>query len=154
MLKRQMRKDEIREIRDQVDKYFEGEPPIKKKDRAEMVDDKIVIVDGEPRFLIEDGAVPLLKLVQKRDDIVIPKVTVDMGAIKFVTSGADVMRPGIVRIDEGIEEGGLVVVVDETHGKALALGRAMLDSSDMETMEKGKSVTIIHHVGDSIWEYY
>lgn len=79
-------------------------------------------------------------------------VTVDAGAISFVSDGADVMRPGIVEADESIEAGELVVVLEETHGKALAIGRSRVPGSDVLGPE-GKVVDSIHHVGDELYGF-
>ncbi|MFP4529900.1 MAG: RNA-binding protein [Halodesulfurarchaeum sp.] len=79
-------------------------------------------------------------------------VTVDTGAISFVSDGADVMRPGITDADPAIEAGDLVVIVEEAHGKALAIGEALTDGSDM-TGPEGKVVRSLHHVGDELFEF-
>lgn len=78
-------------------------------------------------------------------------VTVDAGAVSFVSDGADVMRPGIVEADPGIEEGDLLIVVEETHGKALAVGEALVDGAEM-LGDQGKVVESRHHVGDDLFE--
>jgi len=78
-------------------------------------------------------------------------VVVDTGAVRFVANGADAMRPGIVSISPDIRAGRPVQVVEERHGKPLAVGIALFDAADMEQQEKGKSVRSIHHVGDDIW---
>ena len=79
-------------------------------------------------------------------------VTVDAGAVGFVTDGADVMRPGIVDADEGIAAGDLVAVNEETHGKFLAVGRALVDGTEM-LGEEGRVVESVHHVGDDLYEF-
>ncbi|WP_123536452.1 RNA-binding protein [Halosimplex salinum] len=79
-------------------------------------------------------------------------VTVDAGAISFVSDGADVMRPGIVEADDSIEAGDLVAINEEGHGKFLAIGRAKTDGSDM-VGDSGKVVESIHHVGDDLFEF-
>jgi PUA-domain protein len=79
-------------------------------------------------------------------------VTVDAGAVSFVSDGADVMRPGIVSADDSIEAGDLVAVNEESHGKFLAVGRAKTDGSDM-VGDSGKVVESIHHVGDDLFEF-
>ena len=78
-------------------------------------------------------------------------VTVDAGAIQFVSDGADVMRPGIVEADDVIEAGDLVVINEEGHGKFLAIGRALVDGDDM-VGDEGRVVESIHHVGDDLYE--
>ena len=118
----------------------------------EDADWDVVLVDGEPLVLYVDGD-PFLTVKganahppQKRT------VTVDQGAVSFVSDGADVMRPGIVEADGEVEAGDLVVVVEETHGKALAVGRARVDADEM-TGDSGKVVDSVHHVGDELFEF-
>jgi PUA domain protein len=79
-------------------------------------------------------------------------VTVDAGAVSFVSDGADVMRPGITEAEESIAEGDLVAINEESHGKFLAVGRAMTDGDDM-IGESGKVVKSIHHVGDELFGF-
>jgi len=79
-------------------------------------------------------------------------VTVDAGAVSFVSDGADVMRPGIVEADEDIDAGDLVAINEESHGKFLAIGRARTSGDDM-VGDSGKVVDSIHHVGDDLFEF-
>ena len=103
----------------------------------------VAAVDDEP-FLTVEGA---NKYPPQRG-----LVTVDAGAIEFVSNGADVMRPGIVEVDDGIAASDLVAIAEETHGKILAIGRAQTDSDDM-LGDAGKVVDSIHHVGDDLYEF-
>ncbi len=80
-----------------------------------------------------------------------PKVVVDMGPIKFVTNGANVMRPGIRSFLGSFAKGDVVVIVDEKHGKALATGSALVGSEEAEKMEKGPVVKNLHYIGDKFW---
>ncbi|PSQ44424.1 RNA-binding protein [Halobacteriales archaeon SW_7_68_16] len=79
-------------------------------------------------------------------------VTVDAGAVSFISDGADVMRPGIVEADDTIDAGDLVAINEEGHGKFLAVGRARTDGDDM-VGDSGKVVDSIHHVGDDLFEF-
>jgi PUA-domain protein len=118
----------------------------------ETADWEVVLVDGEPLVLYVDEE-PFLTV--QGANIHSPErrvVTVDAGAIEFVSDGADVMRPGIVEADEDIEAGDLVVIEEETHGKALAIGRARVDGDEM-LGDQGKVVDSIHHVGDDLFEF-
>jgi PUA domain protein len=81
----------------------------------------------------------------------LPKVVVDMGAIPFVCNGADIMAPGIVEVDS-FQQGSLVVVRDVTHGKALAVGKSIKSSTEIESEKKGKVIKNLHYVGDKFWE--
>lgn len=82
-----------------------------------------------------------------------PKVIVDMGAIPYVCKGATVMAPGIVRIEGEFGVGDLVLVVDMKHGKALALGESLIDSTTAQQTKKGPVVKTLHYVSDKIWDY-
>ena len=79
-------------------------------------------------------------------------VTVDMGAVKFVYNGADVMAPGIVDADPRIAVGDFLWIRDERNLQPLAVGEALMTGAEMNASEKGKSVTSIHHVGDDLWK--
>jgi len=78
-------------------------------------------------------------------------VTVDMGAVKFVYNGADVMGPGVVSCDISLVEGDLVWVRDVKNLRPLAVGRAIASGDAISRKEKGKVVRSIHHVGDKLW---
>lgn len=78
-------------------------------------------------------------------------VTVDMGAVRFIYNGADVMAPGIVDADPAIREGDVVWVCDEKNRRPLSVGRAIMDGPTMAREEKGKAIETLHHVGDEIW---
>ena len=78
-------------------------------------------------------------------------VTVDMGAVKFVNNGADVMAPGIVEADPEIQPGDLVWIRDEKNKVPLAVGEAVIAGAQMPRGPKGKAVKSLHRVGDEIW---
>jgi len=80
------------------------------------------------------------------------RVVVDMGAVRFVTNGADVMAPGIVDADENIMKGSFVWVCDVNNKKPLAVGEALVSSDEMKQAQKGKAIRTIHWVGDELWE--
>lgn len=112
----------------------------------------LVLVDGDPLVYYVDGE-PFLTV---RGANAYPParhvVTVDAGAVSFVSDGADVMRPGIVEADPDIEPGDLVVITEETHGKALAIGRARVSGDDM-IGDSGKVVDSLHRVGDDLYAF-
>jgi PUA domain protein len=101
----------------------------------------------------KDGYIPILTLLLKKQ-IELKTVVVDMGAIRFVTNGADVMRPGITKIDPSIKKNDIVQIVDETHGRSLAVGRAMYDANEMEKITSGKVIKNLHTIkNDKVWEF-
>jgi len=112
----------------------------------------LVLVEGEPLACYYEDEPFLTVRGANATDPDGHLVTVDAGAISFVSDGADVMRPGIVEADEAIEAGDLVVVVEESHGKALTIGRAKVDGAEMAG-DDGRVVESLHHVGDELYEF-
>jgi len=111
----------------------------------------IVLVNGEPLIMFVDGeAFPTLKGALKAD-IKTKHVMVDMGAVKFMAKGADVMSPGITEADPEVKEGDLVIIIDENHHKPLAIGRSLISGPEMIKNREGKAVKTLHFIGDEIW---
>lgn len=152
-----MSKSEVRKLFENVKDIY-GEDPISyKKGRYEICetdkDVSLILLNGEPYLLLKDDRLmPSLKLFLDKDVRgVRNKVIVDMGAIRFVTNGADIMRPGIVDVDKEITPESFVIIGDEKYGKPLAIGVAMYSGKEIMEMDSGKVIKNIHFVGDSIW---
>jgi PUA-domain protein len=79
------------------------------------------------------------------------RLTVDSGAVSFVVNGADVMRPGVVSVSDDVRAGSPVQIVEERHGKPIAIGIALYSAAEIRARETGKVCRNIHHVGDEIW---
>ncbi len=150
----QLRKSQQKEIIDTIRNILEDADTVIGKKRIELAqaeDYKLILVDGKPLFFITDGK-PFFTVrgaleLQPQKRLVI----VDAGAVSFIAKGADIMRPGIVSADPGIEEGDMVIIVEQAHGKPLAIGRALVSGEQM-TGDSGKVVKTIHYVGDRIWK--
>ena len=144
---------DIKKIQEALVKDFD-EKFIDNKSKVEIgdLDDiKLVLIDGVPCFIFHDSKIiftihGLNKFTLKQNYVV-----VDMGAVKFVTNGADVMAPGIVDADEKIKENDQVWICDETHHKPLAIGIALMSGEEMIKNDEGKAIKTIHYVGDNIW---
>lgn len=80
-----------------------------------------------------------------------PMVHVDEGAVKPIATGADVMRPGIVKVDGEFKRGDVVLVVSPS-GKVIAIAVSLYDSGELVKMTRGKVLINIHHVGDALWK--
>jgi PUA domain protein len=120
-----------------------------KKDNVETTEG-LYYVNGAKNFAKADETmIPTLNFLITKQ--VLPAMVVDMGAVRFVTSGADVMRPGIRTIPAGLQAGDIVCIVDEKHGKPLAVGKMLLDSTAAQGTTTGKIVRNLHWVGDKIW---
>jgi PUA domain protein len=124
-----------------------------KKDRVVLVEENNLrfLTKNELPVFFFDGEflVPTLKFILQNP--VGKIVVVDMGAVKFVASGADIMRPGIVDFDQSIEKDDVVVVVDQTHKKPLCVTRALMSAKELSEIKTGKALKSLHHVGDAIW---
>ena len=115
---------------------------------------KFVIIDGKFTFVRgKDGA--YFPFVGSADAVgLFPSVTIDEGALKYIIKGADVMRPGISKYDDWGEAGKLVVVREDKKGRAAAVGRTAVASSEMAELKKGNCVKNVHHAGDKFWNAY
>jgi PUA domain protein len=148
MKRKPLSKAEIKELNAQLESYNIS---FHKKERIDLVDDLYYVKDDMCIFFLQDDAiVPSLKFLlsneAKTKDII-----VDMGAVKFIVNGADVMRPGIQEIDPDIKKDDIVVIKDVNNKKPLVVGIAMDDAENLEQQKEGKSVINIHYVGDAVW---
>jgi len=126
---------------------------IQKSQIRELQDDILHQYDGKfVEWKSNEGYIPVLTLLLNKQ-VDLKKIVVDKGAIRFVTNGADVMRPGITKIDPSIKMGNIVVIVDENHDRALAIGRAMFDAKQMEDKKSGKVVKNLHTIQDDVWKF-
>ncbi len=81
-----------------------------------------------------------------------PSVTVDVGAIRHVCNGAEVMRPGIVGLEGSFEKNQVVAVKEEKAGRFIAVGYALVGKKDVKMMPRGPVVKTIHYIGDKFWD--
>jgi PUA domain protein len=116
---------------------------------VEFENDQIYIVNTKPVLFRAETFLPLLSFTEFIDTA--PKVTVDMGAIPFVCKGANVMAPGIRRIEGEFSKGDLLSVKDEKHGKTVALGESMFDATTFKETKKGPVIKTLHYVSDKYW---
>ncbi|RBI63551.1 RNA-binding protein [Halomicrococcus sp. NG-SE-24] len=149
-----LRSDEVREIEDALATTLGVDLDADTYELVELEDTKfdLVLVNGEQHVMYLDDE-PFLTV--EGANAYPPErrvVTVDAGAVSFVSDGADVMRPGIVDATEDVSAGDLVVVAEESHGKVLAVGRAKTSGDDM-VGDSGKVVESLHHVGDDLYEF-
>ncbi len=135
-------------------KKIPGFDQLSHKSRVELENVKnasIIIVDGQPlAFRRDERIIPILINIMVLEKM--PRIVVDMGAVPHVVGGADVMAPGIRRVQGDFGEGQLVVIADEKHGKFLAVGSSMFPSATLATTKKGKVILNLHYVGDVVWE--
>jgi PUA domain protein len=124
-----------------------------KIERTEFEDHQIYLIEGQP-FLIEDDMGKIFPSLSFTDILQkLPQITVDMGAIPHICNGADVMAPGITKINGIFEEKTLVVIVDEKYNKPIAIGVSIYNSEKIKLLKHGKVIKTLHYIGDSVWNY-
>lgn len=132
------------------------------KEFAQILPDKIEILETkEKKFVLGDGEVLAFESERGffptvRGALRIPvlgerSVIVDRGAVSFVVNGADIMRPGVVGWDPNIKANDFVIIREEVHKKAIAVGISLWDAGEFETKTSGKCIKNLHFVGDDIW---
>ena len=142
-MRKQYSKSEIKELNDKF--TFLN---LDKKSNVAEEDNKIFINNIIHLIKIQNIWIPHLKLILKNK--ILPTVTVDMGAIKFVVNGADIMRPGITKLDDFAKDD-IVVIIDETHSKSLSVCKAMFSSQEINEKNNGKVLQNLHYIGDEYW---
>jgi PUA domain protein len=147
-----LRSDAVRDLEDALAADFGIAFDADGYELVEIGDEEIdlVLADGEPVAVYFDGEpAPTVRGANAADPTK-RIVTVDAGAVSFVSDGADVMRPGIADVTDDVEADDLVLVAEEAHGKVLAVGRSRVPSAEL-LGESGKVVDSIHHVGDDLY---
>ncbi len=149
-----LRSDDVQELTATLEERFGMALSGSNFEAVELADTKfdIVLVDGDPVVFKLGG--DIAPTVSGANEYPPTKhvVTVDAGAVSFVSDGADIMRPGIVEADPDIDAGDLVVIREETHGKILAVGRSRETGTDL-VGDSGKVIDSIHHVGDELYDF-
>jgi PUA domain protein len=146
-----LKKKKIKEVKEQLKDYSTLIPSGATVEIIKSNLPDIVLINGEPLVMFVGNEVfPTLKGALKAD-IKSKYVVVDMGAVKFMAKGADVMSPGITESDPLVKDGDLVIIIDENHRKPLAIGRSLISGPEMVYNSEGKAVKTLHFIGDEIW---
>ena len=117
---------------------------------AEMDETEMFLVDGRVTFVkSKRGVFPTLSAGTLLSWL--PKAIVDMGAIPHICNGADIMAPGLVRLEGKFSKGDVVVISDEDHQTPIAVALALYSSKEAGNLESGRVFENIHYVGDKIW---
>lgn len=125
------------------------------KDNMEIVSThfgEIYLINGSP-LIVKTKEKLFPTLISTKVLSLLPRVTVDMGAIPKVCNGANIMAPGILRYDGEFMKDDLVSISDEKHGKIVAVGQVMYKVSEAKGIKEGVIVQNLHYVGDKIWTF-
>ena len=144
-------KSETSDILKLISKKWKQEIPKVKNLKSHYVDNdsQILVGDNFKILKLRDEFIPFLSDVTLLERF--PSVTVDMGAVKFMCNGANVMRPGIKNHSEYLKDD-IVCVIEESQHKYLAVGKSLVNSSDMKDMSKGEVIINLHYISDKYWE--
>ncbi|MCY4490464.1 MAG: RNA-binding protein [Thaumarchaeota archaeon] len=125
-------------------------PKIKNLKVHQITDDaQLVTGEGIKILKIGEEYLPFLSETSMLEKF--PHVMVDMGAVKFMCNGANVMRPGI-KSHSDFERNSITCIVEESQYKFLAVGKSMVSSDELESMEKGEVVKNLHYISDKFWD--
>ena len=125
-------------------------PKIKNLKVYEIDNETQLITGNDIKILkIKDEHLPFLSEIQILEKF--PYIQVDMGAVKFMCKGANLMRPGITKFSE-FSKNDIVCIVEESQNKFLAVGKSEVNSSELENMDKGEVLKNLHYISDKAWE--
>jgi len=127
----------------------------KTKIKVELIETEfaqIFLINGKPLLSkAEEKVFPTL--VFNEFFVLAPKVVIDMGAVPHVCNGANIMAPGIIRLEGEFRKGDYVFIIDEKHGKPIAVGEMIYDADTAKNVKQGIVVKNIHFVGDKTWNF-
>lgn len=155
-----IRKSELNALKNEILSHYDQrfvDQIFPHKSKVELIQtesgDMLYAVNNELKlWKSTDGYIPVLTfLLNNKVDL--KTIVVDFGAVRYVTNGADVMRPGITKIDPTIKTGDILKIEEETKHRALAVGKAMFDAAEMESKTSGKVIKNLHTIQDAIWEF-
>ena len=144
-------KSETNQILKSVSTEWRQELPKIKNLKVYFIDEHTQLMTGNKITVlkINDSYLPFLDQTEVLEKF--PNVMVDMGAVKFMCNGANVMRPGINNHSEFLKDD-IVCVIEESQHKYLAVGKSLVNSSDMKDMQKGEVIKNLHYISDKYWE--
>eukprot|EP01024_Parvocaulis_polyphysoides_P017050 TRINITY_DN17539_c0_g1_i6.p2 TRINITY_DN17539_c0_g1~~TRINITY_DN17539_c0_g1_i6.p2 ORF type:complete len:187 (-),score=26.74 TRINITY_DN17539_c0_g1_i6:535-1095(-) len=118
---------------------------------------QVVVVGNEFLFFGDrDGPwLPVLRLLHKYPEMM-PRLRADVGAIKFVLGGANIMCPGLTSpgatIHDEVGAKAAVAIYAEDREHAMAVGRTEMSTQDIRKINKGIGVENLHYLNDGLWK--
>ena len=144
-------KSKTAEILEQINSQWNVKLSKQKNVRFHYITDNEIIITGTDitAIMVGNNILPFLSetAILKK----FPSVVVDMGAIRFVCKGANIMRPGIKEFSD-FKKGDIVCVIEESQQKFLAVGIAKMSSDELKEAKKGEVIKNIHYISDNFWE--
>ena len=144
-------KSKTAEILEQINSQWNVKLSKQKNVRFHYITDNEIIITGTDitAIMVGNNILPFLSetTILKK----FPSVVVDMGAIRFVCKGANIMRPGIKDFTD-FKKGDIVCVIEESQQKFLAVGIAEMSSDELKEAKKGEVIKNMHYISDNFWE--
>lgn len=119
---------------------------------------EIIVFDSIPalfRKLDRGIYIPTLyvlnMLYSNKKIVIVPSVTTDEGAIAPLKRGADLMIPGIKKINKSFSKGDIVAIMEPGERYIVAVGIALVNSIDVAPNTKGRGIENLSHIDDEIW---
>jgi len=144
-------KSKTSEILEQINSQWNVKLSKQKNVRFHYITDNEIIITGTDitAIMVGNNILPFLSetTILKK----FPSVVVDMGAIRFVCKGANIMRPGIKEFSD-FKKGDIVCIIEESQQKFLAVGIAEMSSDELKEAKKGEVIKNIHYISDNFWE--
>jgi len=144
-------KSETSQVLSQIRSQWKIQPPKLKNVKFHHIDDRGIIITGIGLTAVKIGEdiIPFLDDTPMLEKF--PNVMVDMGAVKFICKGANIMRPGITKFSD-FEKDEIVCVIEESQHKFLAVGKAKMSSKQLDETEHGEVIKNMHYISDIFWE--
>ena len=140
---------------DNISKRWPNNPKFTTKNiRIVELDNGESILMGKEFAAVKIGNDIIPLLVMKEFLEISGKIIVDKGAVRFICDGANIMRPGVIRVEGTFEIDDIIGVEEAQHGKMLAIGFALVNSLDIQGMSKGIVMKNMHYIGDKFWEAF
>ncbi|MEM4511230.1 MAG: DUF1947 domain-containing protein [Nanopusillaceae archaeon] len=144
---------EKKELIEKLENIFKANLNIKKENIFFLEEYEAYILNNIPIAIkYNDKIVPTIFLIANLE-VNLPYVIVDNGAKTKILNGADVFRPGIIEFDKNIKKDDFVLILSEKK-ELLGIGISLLDSEDINKIQKGKVIQTIHYYGDRITKLY
>lgn len=122
---------------------------VEKKDEIIETKEQILLKNKEPYLIkLDEEYIPHLKSVKEEN---FPIIYIDNGAIPFLLKGADMMRPGIEKIEKNFKKDDIVAIKNLNYPKIIGIGKSLISSEELKSQEKGKSIKVLHYLKD---QYY
>jgi PUA domain protein len=155
-----IQKSQIKELQEDILKRYDEKflnQIFPKKARVEVIQteagDTLYAINNVLKlWKSKDGFIPVLTLLFNKQ-VDLKEIVVDKGAIRYVSNNADVFRAGITEIDKSIKKGDILQIVDENNHRAIAVGKAMYDAKEMESMNDGKVIKNLLCVKSKVWNF-